>query len=373
MKKQFIYVLFITFIIGTALLWNGFKWVRDTFLLQKSLSQNETIHLKVKPIVSQDVTISREYIGYVEAIHQVQIVPYISGYLQDILITPGKMVKEGAPLVTINDAEYKAKLDAAKASVQQEKSSLEYNKNYYERVQKSGKKAFSETEMDNAKNNFKQSEAQLNNAIANEEFAQINYDYTKIKAPISGLIGNFNLSTGDYVAPQSSFLMTIVQTDPIRVVFSLTDKEYLEMIENKESLKDTVIQLKMPNGVIYEYNGEFKYTDNQINKQTNTIAVYAYFKNDNNKLLPNEFVTVDVFTTFKDSILIDKTLVNMRDNGNFIMIYRKGSPIEVSIQIISETDNSYVIKNTFDKDDLIILTPNSVNHKVLSSDLKAEK
>lgn len=358
MRKQFIYILLAVFV-GMVLLWNGFEWMKNTFYASKALSQTDAVHLKVKPIMPQNITINREYIGYVEAIHQVQIVPYISGYLENILISPGQMVKQGEPLVTINDAEYKAKLDAAEANVQQEKSSLEYNKNYYERVQKSGKRAFSETEIDNAKNNFQQSEAQLKNAIANEEFARINYNYTKINAPISGLIGNFTLSTGDYVAPQASYLLNIVQTNPIRVVFSLTDKEYLELTEDKNSFSDTVIKLKMANGSIYEYNGEFKYTDNQINKQTNTIAVYVYFKNDKNKLLPNEFVTIEVFKTFKDSVLIDKDLVVMRPNGNFVMIYRNGKPTDVSIQIIGDTDKFYVAKNTFNKDDLIILTPNS--------------
>ena len=372
MKKQFIYILLAIFL-GGILLWSGYRWIRYTLFAAKDEMQTDAITLKAKPIVSQDVTINREYLGYVEAIHQVQIVPYISGYLQDILITPGQMVKKGEPLVTINDAEYKAKLDAAEASVQQEKSALEYNKNYYSRVQKSGKKAFSETEIDNARNNFEQSEAQLKNALANKEFARINYDYTKISAPISGLIGNFDLSTGDYVAPQTSFLMNIVQTDPVRVVFSLTDKEYLEMIKDNDSFRDTVIKLKMANGAMYEYDGEFKYTDNQINKQTNTIAVYAYFKNDDNKLLPNEFVTVEVFKVFKDSVLIDKDLVTMRSNGSFIVIYRNGQPIEVPIHIISATDNFYVVKNTFDKDDLIILTPSLVNLTANYSSLKTEE
>jgi len=372
MKKQFIYIL-LGIIIGIVLLWSGFTWIKKTFFNPAALAKTEIIHLKVKPITAQDITINREYIGYVEAIHQVQIVPYISGYLKDILITPGQMVKQGEPLVTINDAEYKAKLDAAEANVQQEKSSLEYNKNYYERVQKSGKRAFSQTEIDNAKNNFQQAEAQLKNALANEEFARINYNYTKINAPISGLIGNFTLSSGDYVAPQASYLLNIVQINPIRVVFSLTDKEYLEFTEDKNSFSNTVIKLKMANGSLYEYNGEFKYTDNQINKQTNTIAVYAYFKNDKNKLLPNEFVTVEVFKLFKDSVLIDKDLVVMRPDGNFVMIYRNGLPSNVSVQIISETDKFYVVKNTFNKDDLIILTPNSVPPTFNSSDVKTEK
>ena len=129
----------------------------------------------------------------------------------------------------------------------------------------------------------------------------------------------------------------------------------------------------MANGILYEYDGVFKYTDNQINKETNSIAVYAYFKNDNNKLLPNEFVTVEVFKTFKDTVLIDKDLVDMRSNGNFIMIYRNGRPIEVPIHIISEADTFYAVKNTFDKDDLIISTPDLVKLNTGSSAIKTEE
>ena len=109
--------------------------------------------------------------------------------------------------------------------------------------------------------------------------ADVNYSYTIIKAPISGLVGNFTLSTGDYVAPNSGALLSIVQTDPIRVVFSLTDTEYLNMKDGGSLFKDSVIKLRLPNGRQYEYAGEFKYTNNELNKSTNSLAVYAYFKN----------------------------------------------------------------------------------------------
>jgi membrane fusion protein (multidrug efflux system) len=167
--------------------------------------------------------------------------------------------------------------------------------------------------------------------------------------------------------------MSIVQTDPVRVVFSLTDKEYLELTEDNEEFKNTTIKLKMANGVMYNYNGVFKYTDNQINKQTNTIAVYAYFKNDKNKLLPNEFVTVEVYRTFKDGVLIDKNILIMRDNGNFVIVYRNNIPVEIPVQIISETDNFYVLKNNFNKDDLLILTPDLVTSPNHSSGFDTEK
>lgn len=370
-KSKIIYV----FSVGLMLLIGVIAclWFYINHYNKKSSENTNITRIKALPIISQDITLQQNYIGYVEAIHQVQITPYISGYLQDILITPGQMVKKGEPLVTIEDAEYKAKLDAAEATVLKEQSSFEYNKNYYDRVQKSGKKAFSQTEIDNAKNNFQQSEALLKNALANKTFAHINYDYTKISAPISGLIGNINLSKGDYVTPTKSLLMNIVQTDPIRVVFSLTDKEYLDMLDDDQTFKDTIIKLRIANGGVYKYNGEFKYTDNQINKQTNSIAVYAYFKNDKNILLPNEFVTVEIFRTFKNIVLINKDLIQMKNTGNFVTIYRNGQFLNIPIQIITDLNTSYAVKNTFQKHDLLILNKNLSLPNLQKSSIKLIK
>lgn len=328
---------------------------RQSLTPSDKTTKDSLIPLRAIRIKPQDITIQRDYIGYVEAIHQVEIIPFISGYLQDIFVSPGQFVNKDEPLLTIDDAEYKAKLDAAEATVLQEKSSFEYNKNYYERVQKSGKKAFSEIDRDNAKNNFLQSEALLKNARANRDFAAINYKYTRINAPITGFIGNFTLSRGDYVSPTQSLALNIIQMDPIRVVFSLTDKEYLTMTGDNNMFKDTVIKLKTADGSIYEYDGEFKYTDNKINKQTDSLAVYVYFKNDKNKLLPNAFVTIELFKTFKDIVLIRKNYAYKKNDAFFVTVYRNKEFITVPIQILAELEMDYIVKNIFQSNDLLML------------------
>lgn len=321
----------------------------------KPVPVNDSITLDVTPIVPQVVAVTNNYVGYVEAINQVQIIPYISGYLKEIAITPGQNVKEGDLLIVIEQEEYKARVDAADAAVLQAQASFEYNQNYYERVQKSGKRAFSEIEIDNAKNNFLQAQANLKNTQANKMLADVNYSYTIIKAPISGLVGNFTLSTGDYVAPNSGALLSIVQTDPIRVVFSLTDTEYLNMKDGDSLFKDSVIKLRLPNGRQYEYAGEFKYTNNELNKSTNSLAVYAYFKNQKNELLPNAYVTVEVNKTFKDSVLIEKSFVKMLADGNYITLARNNQIMQQKVNILSDKGNQYVLENTFEPNDLLLL------------------
>lgn len=240
-NERFVYILLLL-ILCLASFGLGFYMFKMSDAKEaRPVPVNDSITLNAKPIMSGDVTVTNSYVGYAEAINQVQIIPYISGYLQEIPVKAGQFVREGELLITIEPNEYKAKLDAAEASVLQAEAAFAYNQNYYDRVQKSGKKAFSEIETDNARNNFLQSQAALKNAEANRALAQVNYGYTKIKAPISGLVGNFTLSPGDYVSPGNGTLLNIVQTNPIRVVFSLTDAEYLNMAQSEKTCSMTAL------------------------------------------------------------------------------------------------------------------------------------
>lgn len=321
----------------------------------QNIQNSDDVTLKAIPIYGEDVVVVYHYVGHVEAINQVLIVPYISGYLDNIAVQPGQKVSQGELLITIDDAEYKAKADAAEAAVMQSSAALDYAQNFYNRVQKSGRRAFSEIDIDNAKNNFLQAQAAYKSALANKKFADVNLNYTQIKAPISGIIGNFNLSVGDYVAPVDSPLLRIVQTDPIRVVFSLSDNEYLTMKDGQQLFKDSVIKLTLANGKTFAHEGQFKYTDNRLNKGTNSLAIYAYFQNENEELMPEAFVTVDVYKTFKNAVILDKNLVKFADNGYFLSIGRNQHIENVRVDILSEKDNQFVIKNIFYAGDLLIL------------------
>ena len=328
------------------------------------MNAHEIRHIPIDEGISLDAItvkpnthmVKNSYIGHTLAIHQANIVPFISGYLDDIKIKEGSTVKQGELLFTLNKNEYAAKLEAAKASVAQSLAELEYSKNYYERVKKSGEKAFSVVEIDNAKNNYLQAEAALKNAKANELLAQVYYDYTNIYAPIDGAVGNFSLTKGNFVSPENGALLNIIQINPIRVVFSITDAEFLDIFKNSDSpFKNSVIKITNSNGETYEYEGKYKYIDNKINSSTNTLAVFVDFENNEKKLLPNAFVTVEVYKKIDNTISINKDIVNMKENGNFINIARENKIISEPIKILSEQDNSYIIENSLQPNDLIII------------------
>lgn len=373
-KNKYLYKTLFVFLCIVTLMLCGYYFYKTFFDKNKNVPISDTVTLNATPIRTEDVLVKKSYVGYVEAINQIQVIPYINGYLDKIIVQPGQMVRENDLLITIDDGEYKAKLEAADAAVLQATAAFDYSKDYYNRVQNAGKRAFSEIDLDNAKNNFLQAEANLKSAQANRKLADVNFQYTQIKAPINGLVGNFTLSTGDYVTPTGNSLFSIIQTDPIRVVFSLTDAEYLNLKEDGTLFKDSVIKLILANGKTFAYDGNFKYTDNHLNKATSSLAVYAYFENKNTELLPNSYVTVDVYKTFKNAVILDKNFVKMKEDGYFLTIGRDEQIKEIKVQILSEKNNKYVLKNVFDKDDVLILDETDnirPNTKILFNLVKA--
>lgn len=297
----------------------------------------------------QNVPLQTGYVGYVTPIHSVSVVPYINGYLDKIMVSGGEEVKAGQTLIIIQQDEYKAKLDAAKAQVLQAQADYNNASLYYQRVKKAGAQAISKTELDNAKAKFLSAQAALAQAKANRDLALVTYNYTIIKAPIDGIVGNVNLTKGDYVSPASTPLISIIQTNPIRVVFSITDKEYLnEVAKGQNSMfNGDEIKLRLSNGRIFEKEGRFQFTDNAIDRKTNSIAVFADFENHDRTLVANAYVDVLLEKVYPDGILVPQTLVSLAPDGNFIYTVQNSQLKRVPVEIINTIGGNYLLKNNF--------------------------
>lgn len=304
----------------------------------------------VVPLQPENVAIQSSYVGYVTPVHSVEVMPYITGYLDKILVRGGDEVKAGQTLIIIRQAEYKARLDAAKAAVLQ--AQAEYNNAdlYYGRVKKAGGQAISKTELDNAKARFLSAQAALAQAKANRDLAQVNYDYTEIKAPIDGVVGNVNLTKGEYVSPASKPLLNIIQTNPIRVVFSITDKDYLNEISKGASslFSGDKIKLRLANGEVSKKEGTFQFTDNAVDRKTNSIAVFADFENEDRALVANAYVDVLIAKTYENGVLIPQNLVTLGSNANYVYVVNNSELKRIPVEIVNTVGGSYLVKNVFE-------------------------
>lgn len=330
----------------------------------------QDLSVRVAPLTPQDVSVAKTYIGYVTPINEVKVLPYISGFLDQIKVRGGQEVSSGENLVMIRQGEYKAQLDASKAAVLQAEADFNNAKVYYDRVKQAGAKAISKTEFDNAKAKFLGAQAGVAQAKANQALAQVNYDYTYINAPISGIVGDVSLTKGDYVSPGTTPLFSIIQYDPIRVVFSITDKDYLQETAKSTLFEGEKINLKLADGQTYERSGEYKYADNQVDRSTNSISVYADFANPDRKLVANAYVDVVIEKNYRQVVPVRKNLVQLDPAGDYVYVVNNNQLGKAKVTIIDSKGNDYLLAAEFKSGDYLVL--DKVNPQMVGGVVKPQ-
>lgn len=321
-------------------------------------TKEKTLTLKVAELKKQNVDISNRYTGYITPIKSVELVPNVSGYIDEVWAEGGQKIAIGDNLVLIDQRQYKAELDAAKASIAQAKADFINAKTYYNRMKKAGEKAISASSLDQAKAQFLASQAAFNQAKANAQKAQTMFDYTVLQAPISGIIGNVNLTKGNYVAPGGEPLLSIIQFDPIRVMFAISDKEYLTEIKqnpNGDLFSGETINIKLASGDIYPLQGKFAFADNQVDKSTDSVSVFADFENPNRQLLANSYVDVIIGRKLNDVYLIRQNYATLNTEGAFINTIQNGKIKKTPFNIIGYLGDFYVTDTQFAKDEYVII------------------
>ena len=252
-----------------------------------------------------------EYVGHVESAQVTDILPQIDGYIQRVCFTEGAKVKEGDLLFEIDTEQYLAaknlrysEVASAEAKVTVAQAEVERAERYYRRLIAADERGVTATERDTAETTLASAKASLNAANAAVEqakasaaIADFNLRHTKVYSPISGRIGKALHHVGDYVSPSKSALARVVQTDPIRVVFPISDRDYDAWQAAAErggrELKDSRrLRLMLPDGTVYGHEGVIEFGDNEMSRETATLTMHASFANPAGRLVANAFVRV---------------------------------------------------------------------------------
>ena len=252
-----------------------------------------------------------EYVGHVESAQVTDILPQIDGYIQRVCFTEGAKVAQGDLLFEIDTEQYLAaknlrysEVTSAKAKVTVAQAEVERAERYYKRLMSADERGVTATERDTAETTLASAKASLNAANAAVEqakasaaIADFNLRHTKVYSPISGRIGKAFHHVGDYVSPSKSALARVVQTDPIRVVFPVSDRDYDAWQAAAErggrALKDSRrLRLLLPDGTLYGQEGVIDFGDNEMSRETATLTLHASFANPAGRLVANAFVRV---------------------------------------------------------------------------------
>lgn len=280
------------------------------------------VSVSVQSLKREDLTDKQKFIASVEAINSVDIIPQVSGYLEEVRFKDGAFVQEGDVLFVIEQNKFRANVESAEADLEKAKSDLvQVSSDYRRQAQLYKEKITPKAALEVAENKLNQAKSSVKQAEANLALAKINLSYAEIKAPISGYIGKVLVSKGNYVSPATASLARIVQTDPIRVAFSVSDKERLAFLKDIHGNTDQVrIDIVYPDGRTDEIKPENIFAGNEINPETATLPVYVDYKNPDNILIPGNYVDILVGPAERvDSLTVPTVALGQDINGTYVM------------------------------------------------------
>jgi membrane fusion protein (multidrug efflux system) len=283
----------------------------------------EVAVVTVKP---QEVVLTTELPGRVSAVRTAEIRPQVNGLLQKRLFTEGADVKQGDALYQIDPAPYEAALESAKAALGRATANLPAIRSRAERYKELlQEKAVSQQDHDDAAAAREQAEADIRYWEATVRTAQINLEYTRVTAPISGRIGRSGVTEGAIViAYQPAALATIQQLDPIYVDVPQSTAELLRLkarVESGRLDEDAANQKKvrvvLEDGAPYEAEGTLQFQDISVDPTTGSVILRVVFPNPQGVLLPGMFVRAVVKEGLKkDAVLVPQQSVSRDPKGN---------------------------------------------------------
>lgn len=256
----------------------------------------------VVTLQAQDVTLSRELPGRVQATQIAEIRPQVSGIVLARHFTEGSTVTAGTALYQIDPAPFEAALLSAKAAEAKAKANIASSKAKAERYRELLKiKAISRQDFDEAEAAFLQAQAELQSAKAQINSAQINLSYSKVLAPISGQIGKSAVTTGALVSSgQSQPLATVTQLDPIYIDLTQSSSELLALKQALakgtlgQAATQTEVSLTLEDGSTYAHKGTLQFSEVTVNPDTGSVTLRASFPNPDQLLLPGMYVRATV-------------------------------------------------------------------------------
>ncbi|MEA2059772.1 MAG: efflux RND transporter periplasmic adaptor subunit [Thermodesulfobacteriota bacterium] len=319
--------------------------------------------VNVSSVSLENVSKPEKFVGHAEAVVSINLQTRAEGYLEQVNFREGSFIREGQLLYIIEQMPCKARVDTAVARVNQAEADLFKTENRLRRLRSAHAASVPQTDLDDAKAAYDLAQARLQEARANLELARIDLGYTSIKAPMDGRIGKSFYKKGDLVSPSSGPLAELVSMDPIRVVFSVSEKQggiihkaFMDA-ENKKGKRLLSVQLQFSDKTLYSRKGSIAFIDNRMDPNTGTISMWAKFDNPEGELVPGEYVTV-----FLESVTpemrpaVPQVAVQRDKNGPFVFVVDQNNQVKKrEIEIEKTLNLKFIVKSGLRENEKVIV------------------
>jgi len=281
------------------------------------------LNIPVIDVIQQDVPIPIEMVGQTLGSVDIPIRARVEGFLESMDFQEGRKVEKDQLLYTIDPRPFEARVVEARGHVAEARTMLTKAKSDLARIKPLAEmKAVSQQDLDSAVAEYRAARGTVQAVEAQLDQAKIELSYTQIHSPIDGRIGISKAKVGEFVGkePNPVVLNFVSQADPIRVRFSINEREYLKLKRRLNKLRDAPrqepdaregLELILADGTIHKYRGHIVAFDAAINPTTGTFTLEADFPNPNNLILAGQFARVrGVLETRKNALLVPQKAVS---------------------------------------------------------------
>jgi membrane fusion protein (multidrug efflux system) len=306
----------------------------------KDEEASHTTYEVSKPLV-KDLTMNDEYVCQIRAIQHIEIRSLEKGYLQNVLVDEGEIVRQGQLLFQIKPTVYEADVQKSEAEVELSKIELQNNQALVE------KDIISATEAT-------MSAAKLAKVQAELELAKTHLGFTEIRAPFDGLVGRFGDIRLGSLLEENQLLTTLSDMHRIWVYFNVPEAQYLDYMKNRRLSQN--VQLELANKEIYPEPGTIEVVESDFNSTSGNVAFRARFANPHALLRYGQTGKILWPKQTKQAVIVpQKSTFEILDKRFIFVVDKTGVIHEREIKVAREAPNVYIVASGINPDEMFLL------------------
>lgn len=309
----------------------------------------------VATVRAAPVTLRETFTGRIVAPETVELRPRVSGYVDEIAFEEGQLVNAGDLLFRIDPRPYEARVAAAKAALAQARSQRQLANVEAGRSSKLvGRHMISQEQHDQRQAAALDARAREAEATATLTSAELDLEYTRVTAPVTGRAGRAMITRGNLASADQTILTTLVSVDPLYVYF---DSNEATAPSGSGDDQPTAVQVGLSGEAGFPHRGQLDFIDNQINPDTGTLRYRAVIDNPQGRIRPGQFARVEMPTTSLDSaLLVTRKAVIANQDRRFVYVVADDNTV-IPRQIVpgSEVGDLVVIRDGLAPGDRIVV------------------
>jgi len=318
--------------------------------------------VSVATVLSKQVHQWDSFNGRVSAVESVELRPRVSGYVQRVAFKEGQEVKKGDLLFVIDPRPYRATLDQAQAQLQRAHSEARLARAQDERAQTLIEaQAISREEFETRKAASAQGNAGVRAAEAAVAAAQLDLQFTQVRAPIDGRIGRAMITEGNLAQADATLLTTLVSQDPMYVYFESDEQTYLRYADlarkGERTRSSNPVRIGLADEQGFPHQGTVDFVDNQVDPATGTIRARAVLPNPDRVFTPGLFARVQVEGSgeFKAMLVDDKAVLTDQDRKYVYVLGADNKAVRKDVRLGRMIDGLRVVESGLSATDKVIV------------------